>query len=149
MFLDVVRLFDVVGERKEFSFTLDLSDCAVDGVFPYAEPIVVTGVAENRAGIVTLRMHADYTMCLLCDRCLSEFNRVFAYDFEHTLVPELNGEDDETFVVVEGTRLDIAELVRADILLQLPSKILCDEECRGLCHACGQNLNLGECVCGG
>ena len=43
--------------------------------------------------------------------------------------------------------LDLDELLRADILLSLPSKILCKEDCKGLCSVCGADRNKQECHC--
>mgnify|MGYP001091754997 FL=1 len=43
--------------------------------------------------------------------------------------------------------LDLEELARTDILLELPTKVLCSEDCKGLCSQCGKNLNEGECSC--
>ena len=47
----------------------------------------------------------------------------------------------------DGDRLDLGEVVREQVLLALPLKPLCREDCRGLCPRCGQNRNLGPCGC--
>ena len=41
----------------------------------------------------------------------------------------------------------MAELVNADILLELPTSVVCGEDCKGLCPICGHNLNEGDCGC--
>ena len=43
--------------------------------------------------------------------------------------------------------MDLDELIRTDILLELPTKFLCKEDCKGLCPTCGKNLNEGACNC--
>ena len=68
-------------------------------------------------------------------------------NFEHILVHELAGEDEEEFIVCGDYTLDLDELVAMDILLELPTRILCREDCKGLCNVCGQNLNTGSCNC--
>ena len=50
------------------------------------------------------------------------------------------------FVIPDG-QLDLAELAGADILLELPTSMVCDEGCKGLCPECGANLNEGDCGC--
>lgn len=66
---------------------------------------------------------------------------------EHILVASLNNEETDDFVLIDNYQLSLDELARADILLELPSKFLCREDCRGLCPMCGKNLNEGLCGC--
>lgn len=66
-------------------------------------------------------------------------------NFEHILVHELAGEDEEEFIVCGDYTLDLDELVAMDILLELPTRILCREDCKGLCPKCGTNLNESTC----
>ena len=55
--------------------------------------------------------------------------------------------DDEDFILVEDMSLDLDELVVSDVVLTLPSKILCSDDCKGLCPQCGKDLNQGSCEC--
>ena len=66
--------------------------------------------------------------------------------FEHILVQKLNTDNDDYLVCADSV-LDLEELARTDILLELPTKVLCSEDCKGLCSQCGKNLNEGECSC--
>ena len=54
---------------------------------------------------------------------------------------------EDVYIVVEDLRLDLDELMLSDILLSLPSKMLCRQDCAGLCPHCGKNLNDGSCDC--
>ena len=65
----------------------------------------------------------------------------------HVLVTSLNNEENDELILVENDRLDLKELVLSDLLLNLPMKHLCREDCKGLCPKCGANLNEGECGC--
>ena len=85
-------------------------------------------------------------MNLSCDRCLKGFNREYEYKFEHILIQGANTDNDE-YIVCKDNTLDLNELAISDLLLQLPTKILCRDDCRGLCYVCGQDLNEGECNC--
>jgi uncharacterized protein len=51
--------------------------------------------------------------------------------------------------VIEGNELDLTEVAREQILLNLPETVLCREDCRGICPTCGKDLNEGDCSCGG
>jgi uncharacterized protein len=65
----------------------------------------------------------------------------------HTLVVALESGENDAFLEVPNMRLNLDELVEEDVNLALPSKYLCDEDCKGLCMKCGKNLNDGQCNC--
>ena len=69
-----------------------------------------------------------------------ETNKVFVTHFE-------NDKDFEDYIVIDDASLNLDEFVREEILLFLPNKILCKENCKGLCPKCGKNLNDGKCDC--
>lgn len=146
MSIDLKQLFEIPGEKLVLDESLDLSQYELFGTYPFYLPIKVAGKIENKAGVVFLNMTVDLAMKVCCDRCLDEFERKYQYSFEHVLVPKLNTDNDE-YVVAEDFQLDLEDLVLSDILLNLPSKLLCREDCKGLCSKCGQNLNEGSCDC--
>ncbi len=149
MFLECKQLFDIPGEKVAIDYELDLSDYELFAGKPFQTPVRIQGVAENRAEIVSLNMICSFRMSLVCDRCLDAFERTFSYDFSHILVQEMSAEDDDEYdyIVVEDNTLDLDELALSDILLTLPTKILCKEDCAGLCPMCGINRNTDTCEC--
>ena len=146
MILHMKRLFDLEGEQNEFSYEISPDELGerVYGM-TLAAPFAVSGIAYNRAGIVHLDMKCAFTLSHVCDRCLAEFQREYVFEFSHICVRDRSNNDD--FVVVKENALDLNDLAISDSLLQLPTKILCKEDCKGLCYVCGQNLNEGECDC--
>ena len=54
---------------------------------------------------------------------------------------------EDEYIVCEGDGLDLEELVIADVILSMPAKLLCREDCKGLCPTCGINLNKESCGC--
>ena len=146
MILEMKQLFDVTDEQKEFSFEIP-TDELKERVFSvdFATPLAVSGRAYNRAGIVCVELNCRFTLSHVCDRCLAEFEREYSYDFSHICMRDHSSNDEH--IVVKDNALDLNELAISDSLLQLPTKILCREDCRGLCYVCGQNLNEGECNC--
>ena len=149
MKLDLKQLFDKVGEKQDFDVSLDFSEETLYGAKPFTHPVQVTGKIENRVGVVRLVFSVKSVLSLTCDRCLKAFEKSIEYDFSHIVVRELSNLDDEEFdyVVCEDGILDLAELARADLMLELPTKVLCKEDCKGLCFKCGKDLNLGSCDC--
>lgn len=93
---------------------------------------------------------------LTCSRCSKRF--VQPFDFEVSAVyvqtpesqPEARGErtsQDDTRINFLGDEIDLLSGIREDLLLNIPLKPLCRENCRGLCPQCGTDLNEGECTC--
>jgi uncharacterized protein len=90
-----------------------------------------------------------------CGRCLEPATIPIGGDFDYTLVPEksevaedieLTAQELETSYY-RGDFIDLAPLICEQIVLQIPMKILCSEDCKGLCPRCGVNLNNGSCNC--
>lgn len=147
MLLQLKPLFAGEKEQLPIDCQLDLSQLEWSGHCPFSQPINVTGMVTSSAEVVTLRMTVSYRYDGVCDRCMTPLSREMTLKAEHILVTSLNGEDDSEWVLVEDDQLLLDELVAADILLNLPSKILCKEDCRGLCPQCGHNQNDGLCGC--
>lgn len=146
MILELKQIFEITGESQKIDYSLDLSQYELFSRHPFISPVIVRGEVSNKAGVVILTYTADYEMELCCDRCLEVFKRSFSNKNEEILVTELNTDNDE-YIVVEDMKLDMDELCVSDILLSLPSKIVCNEDCKGLCSQCGTNLNQNECHC--
>ena len=142
MFIELESIFNNVGSQKavDYSFVPEDEDL-ISG------PVKVDAIIENRAGIVTFSGEADYVLSANCDRCAERFDRRMSVGFEHILVSEANNEDTDDFIIVEGMKLDVDSLLREDIILSLPTQLLCSEDCKGLCHICGTNLNKKQCAC--
>ena len=66
--------------------------------------------------------------------------------FELSDTPEQATEDsDEPYI--DGYQLDVDALVRNELFVHMPLRVLCKEDCKGICKRCGTNLNLGTCDC--
>lgn len=146
MILDLKQLFEVVGSHLELNEELDWKDEELFGCYPFISPVRVTGKIGNKAGIVLLDAEVSFAMQLTCDRCLDEFTREFSYEFSHILVTDTATDNDE-YIILPDRLLNLDDLMHADILLNLPSKLLCREDCKGLCAICGQNKNHQNCEC--
>ena len=106
-----------------------------------------TNIGVNKAKV---EGSVELTFDTRCDRCLTEVPTKLALQFDRVVtspdaVTEDEEDDDQNFM--EGYQLDVETFVYNEILLNWPAKILCREECKGVCPVCGQNLNLKECGC--
>ena len=147
MLLELKKVFLVENEILNAEYELDLHDMDFNGTKPLKTPIKVSANAVNRAGVVNLAVSTEFGYTAPCDRCGEETITSFCYGFNHTLVQSLAGENEGDYIETPDYQLDLDELVTTDILLELPLKHLCREDCKGLCPKCGKNLNSGECEC--
>jgi uncharacterized protein len=147
MVLNIRQVFNVVGAKKVLDFKIPLEELSSISMFSFDTPVHVTGEVYNRAGIINLEFNTKFTLSLLCDRCLDPFKREYSYDFTHTVVKTLYNEQNDEYIVADGDFIDITDIAISDMLLQLPTKILCNEDCKGLCPKCGTNLNHAVCCC--
>lgn len=147
MVLDLHGIFAGEQVSLPFSFSLDMTDYDRSGIRPFPDAAEVSGVVENCADVVELRGEARVVYCSPCDRCQRDVRRPMTIPMQHVLVTSLNREDNDELILVEDMRLDVSELAESDIILALPSKFLCKQDCRGLCPRCGKDLNDGDCGC--
>jgi len=91
------------------------------------------------------------TAALVCHRCSADFDYQLDVALQSLIVTdqsqEFQGEDDVIMVPVQSREIDITKLVSDSILLDIPYKVLCQEDCKGLCAQCGTNLNEATCDC--
>ena len=147
MLFELKSVFQNEGEEKQVNYKLDIADIDIDGVFPFRTPIDVTATAKNRASLVSLTIRACFSYSRSCDRCSTDFTREMDMLFEHKLAQTLVDDGNDDYIETPDYKLELDDLVISDIILNLPSKNLCREDCKGLCQKCGQNLNCGVCQC--
>jgi len=128
-------------------------------------PMPVTGradlVLEHRGHnhqVADIRLRAAYkgNFDQLCARCVEPVHTPLEGDFDLIFRPAGADSDagersisaDETEIgYYEQSGLSLEDVVREQVLLSLPSRTLCNADCKGLCPRCGQNLNTGTCNC--
>ncbi|MBP1545096.1 MAG: DUF177 domain-containing protein [Oscillospiraceae bacterium] len=146
MVIGLRQLYEITGESLDISSEVSPERLNEIHGYSFIGPVSLKGIVQNRAGVVSLNYCAELTITAECDRCLSGFERSYSFDFEHILVRSLNGDNDD-YVVTENDKLELDELAVNDILLQMPTKLLCKEDCKGLCPKCGADLNISDCSC--
>ncbi|MCM1114764.1 MAG: DUF177 domain-containing protein [Clostridium sp.] len=148
MKIDLTNLLNGSEDSKAIDYSLDLSELIYSTYYPIKDNVKVEGKVFSRADIVYLRLNIGFTFYGQCDRCAEDVKKDFSLDVNKIIVKELQNEnDDDDYIVVENQVLDVDALVNEEISLNLPSKILCSEDCKGLCSKCGTNLNVNKCNC--
>ena len=120
------------------------------------EPLRLVGRSIKTSAGVEIQGRLSGSIELDCDRCLEPVERRFdiALDLEFAPLQQLEGganlelhADDMRLDAIDGSEIDLAEIAREQILLDLPQQFFCKDDCRGLCEKCGKNLNLKSCDC--
>ena len=149
MLLGLSKIIDCPGASVPFSVSIDLSDLLYGETYPVSEPVLAEGVVRNTAGVLVMTGSLHTTIHGVCDRCASDFDRFVEFPLDVVLVTELTNEEneDEWVFPLEGDSADLEDIVRTVFVLNLDSKLLCKEDCKGLCCRCGKNLNHEACTC--
>lgn len=147
MYIELEPIFNNDGASLEINQKLDFSELEFNSGKPFISPVSVKGEVKNNTGVVSISAKVDFDLPYACDRCAADSVFKGSFPIEHIIVTELHNKDEDEFLVLPNMRLNLDELVREEILLYLPSKILCNEGCKGLCPMCGKNLNNGPCSC--
>ena len=149
MLLGLSKISDCPGQSVPFSTSVDLSDLRYGISRPVSEPVLAQGVVRNTAGVLMMKGSVTTTIHGICDRCAAPFSRDIDFPIDAVLVTELASEEneDEWVFPLVGDSADLDDIVRTVFVLNLDSKLLCKEDCKGLCPRCGKNLNNETCTC--
>ena len=149
MLLGLSKIIDSPGASVPFSTSVDLSDLCYGICYPVSEPVVAEGTVRNTAGVLMMSGSIRTTIHGICDRCASPFDKEVYFPIDVVLVTEMANEEneDEWVFPLEGDSADLEDIIRTIFVLNLDSKLLCKDDCAGLCCRCGKNLNDGPCNC--
>lgn len=148
MLMNIKNVLNVPGTSEEIGFAVSEERLSEVHGLVFHSPVRVEGDIANHAGVVLLRLHITFSLLVTCDRCLKETVQDFDYREEHVVVRMLeSGEDEEHYILAQAESIDPEEIAVTDLLLELPTKMLCKEDCKGLCPVCGCDRNETECGC--
>jgi uncharacterized protein len=154
MFLDVKDLA-VRKVRIRKSYAPGSIDYGLSEV-KQAEPLEVNATAELLEGQIRVTGDLHTKIEMVCARCLEPVIEEVHRDFDLFYQPLLKGtpndverlKDDDTEIgFFQGEGLFLADVLKEQVLLSLPMKVICQSDCRGLCPHCGANLNQEQCRC--
>lgn len=146
MRLDLREIMVVPGASLPFERELETERLDFPAVKAYRTSPRAQGRVYNEAGVLHLEGTLTAELTCVCDRCGAEFDSTKVTELDAVIVEEENEEYPEYFVL-EGSELDLDELLSTCLILDMETKFLCREDCKGLCSSCGRNLNLGPCGC--
>lgn len=150
MFVNLTDVFTSEGKTVAVEAETELRQIEVaDEVIPFTDvspvSLTFTNIGKGRARIVG---HAKVTLAMRCDRCLRPVEETLDLSFDREVfAPDISGvpQDDQEFM--NGYEMDVDDFLHIEIVINLPMKVLCKPDCRGICRQCGKDLNTGTCDC--
>ena len=140
------------GEADRIKIDYMLKPESVKGA-EFTDDAHVTGEITDDGGYMQMKLEATLPFRTVCARCLSPVEDEFRMEFvrtvadEGTLTDEQLEDNVDEYVVIQHGKLDVDEELREDLILEFPMRILCSEDCPGLCPKCGKPLKDGDCGC--
>lgn len=150
MIINVFHLRHTEGASKTFIFSEEFSPLQLGtDEYAFVEPVGVTLDIENIGKSLIVRGKIALAIAVNCSRCLKLFTHRSELTFEDEWFPaEFASEAvDESAFIFDKDEFAINDRIIEHIVVQLPMKFLCSEDCKGLCLTCGADLNTDACSC--
>ncbi len=152
-----IELENLEGGKGDFAHVYQPDDLnPVDERVCLTGPATVSGKVRLAGNEVFVNGHVEARAQVECDRCLqpveTPVNADFALEYisgseyESSEAAELT-EAELSVSVFDGKAIDVDEVVKEQILLAVPTRMLCREDCKGICPECGTDRNTGDCSC--
>lgn len=152
MLIDLYELLQEDDGHKVIHLTPEISEFKTkDGSYPIKESELTLTFHNEGKKHISCKCQGDVVLEIPCDRCLEPVDYKINIDYFKDLDMNKSAEekiaelDEESYL--EGTVFDTEVLIYNEILVNLPMKVLCREDCKGICNRCGANLNKGSCEC--
>jgi uncharacterized protein len=146
----IVNISKLSEGTHRYSFEVRPENLSLDTRF--VDLVAVDATIDKTGRQLFLESKIRTTATLTCDRCLAEFQNELVARYRIVyLTDELTAKEEEDaeiqYLSPDANLLDLGEDVRQYLVLAIPQKILCREECEGLCPECGTNRNVKSCKC--
>lgn len=150
MKIDITDIIERDGAVKRFKMNVDKLDNHKTGggmsIVNLLGDIHIEGEIYSNEGILNVTARIFGQLEAKCYRCLKKIVEPFSVDMDETFEHANSSESLDSYKY-SGRILDITQAVIDSIYLNIPDRILCEPECKGLCPECGSNLNEKRCGC--
>jgi uncharacterized protein len=152
-----IELENLEGSKGDFAHVYQPEELnPVDERVSLTAPAAVNGKVRLSGNQVFVNGHVEARAQVECDRCLkpvelpvnADFTLEYISDSDYETARAVELTEAEMSVsVFDGEAIDVDEIVKEQILLAVPTRMLCREDCKGICPECGIDRNTGECNC--
>ncbi|MBU0469199.1 MAG: DUF177 domain-containing protein [Candidatus Omnitrophica bacterium] len=131
-----INISDINSQSSDFKGQISNEAIGSTGVLAFIEPLKIIAKVERIDEAVIAKTAVSGKYSAVCSRCLESVEQLWENEF---------------LIAVEIDRkteyIDLGEEIRQEVILNLPTRVLCDKDCKGLCPDCGKNLNNEKCKC--
>lgn len=146
--LTISQIIGKTGESMEVSFSENVENTmGYPDVVCFSEPVVIKGVLTNTKKGILFEADGNTEAVYLCSRCLERVKVPIQFNINEMFYPSGSVENEKEAETFCDDEMDLTDVIQRSILENLPMKVVCKEECKGLCPKCGKNLNEGDCDC--
>lgn len=148
MEINLLPILNYEGKKIEISDNVEVHESDNDS-FKIKAPVYFEGSVLNIGGTIELKGKAKASLSMLCDRCADYYDKDFEFEIEERFKKDdgFSDNEDTDVTILEGSSIDLSEILYTNMFMEFPSKSLCSDDCAGLCAVCGKNLNHGSCDC--
>lgn len=152
MLINLYELLQEENGNREYRFQLPDKSFVLGNIeYNIKESNVYLSLVNKGKKHILCTCKGNVTLQIPCDRCLElvdyDINIDYSKDLDMNKSDEERTADLDETVYLSGTEFDTDILIHNEILVNLPMKVLCSDNCKGICNRCGANLNLGSCKC--
>ena len=147
MRLDLHEIINIPGKHVAFDYSPDRTELTYGSVLEVRPNTRAVGEIRNVAGVLTLTADVEADMHCVCARCLKEFDKHLALHTQAVIADPEDVPEDSDAYFLDGNYADVDEILYTALVLDLDERLLCREDCKGLCDKCGADLNEGPCSC--
>ncbi len=146
--INVSKAKQDVGLKESYQVVLSSQDIHLESELAFIEgPITVRGTVVNNGRALEVTGVFTAGLNQTCNRCLKSFLSKLEVSFTEYFQEGHGSSNYQDVNWYQGDEIDLTEVVRENLLLALPIKVVCSESCQGLCPVCGVNLNKTTCSC--
>ena len=154
MLINLSEILSVANNKETFEAKLDMDYvvfCGNSYEIQNEIPVSLTISSPEKKQIL-IEGKGDIHVAMVCDRCLEQVEQTFHLEFTRSLIfnkgmfqDKIDTDDEVSYI--EDCNLDVDKLIQNELISMLPMKILCKEDCKGICSVCGGNRNITPCDC--
>lgn len=152
-----IELEKLDGGKGDFAHVYQPDELdPVDERITLTRAVAINGTVKRAGNEVFVSGHVETRVQVECDRCLKPVELPVSADFALEYITGVEyesssaaalSEEEMSVSVFDGEAIDVDEIVKEQILLAVPARMLCREDCKGICPECGIDLNTGQCNC--
>ncbi|MDP4177418.1 MAG: DUF177 domain-containing protein [Bacillota bacterium] len=148
MTIDISDLLKKKSGEKKIDLIIEASDFKSDEFIKFNKPVHLSGILNLLGDIINFDGIIRTELELVCSRCNENFNQ----NIDIPIVEKFSNKEKDInvfddIIYFNGDNIDITDVIQNNIIMTLPIKMLCMEDCKGLCQNCGTNLNFHSCNC--